>query len=154
MRYIGGKNLLLENINNVINDEIPNVSSVIDLFAGSGAVSNNFKSNGYRTISNDFLYFSYVISIASIKLNQRPSFKNLGISDPIKYLNDLTFADMGYSSSDCFIYNNYSPVGDCNRMYFQPENAMKIDIIRLTIEQWHRCALIILNFGTSVHTKN
>ncbi|WP_432650283.1 DNA adenine methylase [Huintestinicola sp.] len=142
MRYIGGKNLLLENINNVINDEIPNISSVIDLFAGSGVVSNNFKSFGYRTISNDFLYFSYVISTASIKLNKKPPFKNLGISDPIKHLNDLTIADTEYSVSDCFIYNNYSPVGDCNRMYFQPENAMKIDIIRLTIEKWYKNNLI------------
>ncbi len=30
MRYIGGKSLLLENINNVITTEIPDVSSVID----------------------------------------------------------------------------------------------------------------------------
>lgn len=145
MRYIGGKSLLLENINKVIIDETNSVSSVIDLFAGSGVVSNNFKSIGYRTISNDFLYFSYVISKASIELNEKPSFKNLGISDPIKYLNDLTIADTAYSVSDCFIYNNYSPVGDCNRMYFQPQNAIKIDIIRLTIEKWYKSNLITEN---------
>ena len=40
-----------------------------------------------------------------------------------------------------YLYN-YSPVGDCNRMYFQPENAMKIDIIRLTIEKWYKSDLI------------
>lgn len=137
MRYIGGKSLLLENINNVINKEIANVSSVIDLFAGSGVVSNNFKSIGYRTISNDFLYFSYVISRASIKLNNPPLFKNLGIKDPIKFLNDLNVQNTEFDISQCFIYNNYSPVGDCGRMYFQPDNALKIDIIRLTIEKWY-----------------
>lgn len=41
MRYIGGKSLLLENINNVITTEISNLFSVIDLFSGSGAVSTN-----------------------------------------------------------------------------------------------------------------
>ncbi len=142
MRYIGGKSLLLENINNVITSEIPKVSSVVDLFAGSGIVSNSFKSNGYRTISNDFLYFSYVMSRASIGLNRKPSFKKLGIADPVRYLNALTIADTSYEIDQCFIYNNYSPVGDCERMYFQPENAMKIDIIRLTIEKWHTEELI------------
>ena len=142
MRYIGGKSLLLDNINNVITSEIPEISSVVDLFAGSGIVSNNFKANGYRTISNDFLFFSYVMLRASIGLNRKPSFKKLSIEDPVRYLNALTLADTSFEIDQCFIYNNYSPVGDCERMYFQPENAMKIDIIRLTIEKWHTEELI------------
>lgn len=145
MRYIGGKSLLLDNINNVITSKIPEVSSVVDLFAGSGIVSSNFKSNGYRTISNDYLYFSYVMSRASIGLNKKPAFKNLGIDDPIKYLNELTFADTNFDIDQCFIYNNYSPVGQCERMYFQPENALKIDIIRLTVEKWYTEELITEN---------
>lgn len=145
MRYIGGKSLLLENINNVIASEIPTVSSVVDLFAGSGIVSNCFKSNGYRTISNDFLFFSYVMSRASIGLNRKPSFKKLGIRDPVRYLNALTLADTNFEIDQCFIYNNYSPVGNCERMYFQPVNALKIDIIRLTIEKWYTEELITEN---------
>ena len=145
MRYIGGKSLLLENINNVISSEITTVSSVVDLFAGSGIVSNCFKSNGYRTISNDFLFFSYVMSGASIGLNRKPSFKKLGIGDPVRYLNALTLADTNFEIDQCFIYNNYSPVGNCERMYFQPVNALKIDIIRLTIEKWYTEELITEN---------
>ena len=53
MRYIGGKSLLLDNINGIISSEINDISSVIDLFAGSGAVSHYFKANGLKTISND-----------------------------------------------------------------------------------------------------
>ena len=145
MRYIGGKNLLLNNINNIIETEIPNVSSVIDLFAGSGVVSNNFKANGYRTVSNDFLYFSYVIQKSTIGLNKKPSFKLLGIVNPIKYLNELTLSDTEFQIESCFVYNNYSPIGENKRMYFQPENAIKIDIIRMTIEQWHSENLITEN---------
>ena len=82
MRYIGGKSLLLDSINEVISAEIPKISSVVDLFAGSGIVSNNFKSRGHKTISNDFLFFSYVMSKASIQLNKKPLFKGLGIKNP------------------------------------------------------------------------
>jgi len=136
MRYIGGKSLLIDNINNVIDSELPNIKSVIDLFAGSGAVSNNFKIKGYRTISNDFLYFSYVMLKGSIGINKQPSFKMLGIKEPVKYLNNLKITDTKVNKDDCFIYNNYSPIGDCQRMYFQPNNALKIDIIRITIQKW------------------
>ena len=127
MRYIGGKSLLLDNINGVISSEINGISSVIDLFAGSGAVSHYFKSNGLKTISNDFLYFSYVLG------------------NPIEYLNCLTLTDTEFKIEDCFIYNHYSPVGDCRRMYFRPENALKIDIIRMTIEKWKNNSLISEN---------
>lgn len=142
MRYIGGKGQLLDVINDVISSQTSGISSVIDLFSGSGVVSKNFKSKGFRTISNDYLYFSYVMSKAEIELDKTPQFKDLGIKDPIGYLNALTLADSGFELDQCFIYNNYSPVGDCKRMYFQPDNALKIDIIRLTIEQWKKGNLI------------
>lgn len=143
MRYIGGKSLQIDNINSVINSEIDSVSSVVDLFAGSGVMSQNFKASGYRTISNDFLFFSYVIQRGSIALNRKPQFKKLGISNPIKYLNKLKFEDTDLSKSECFIYSNYSPIGSCERMYFQLDNALKIDTIRLTIQKWYEHSLII-----------
>lgn len=134
MRYIGGKSLLLDNINNVIKSEIQEISSVVDLFAGSGIVSSNFKSKGYRTISNDYLYFSYVMSRSSIMLNRKPTFKKLGMDNPIKYLNELTFADTNFDIDQCFIYNNYSPVGQCERMYFQPENSQSIIALMILLQ--------------------
>ena len=145
MRYIGGKSILLNNIKSVIDSNTDKISSVIDLFAGSGVVSHYFKSNGFKTISNDFLYFSYVLLKADIILNNTPNFGELGIDDPIKYLNELSLADTELKIEDCFIYNNYSPVGNCNRMYFRPENALKIDIIRMTIEKWKNNSLISEN---------
>lgn len=137
MRYIGGKSLLLNNINRMIETEASDVSSVIDIFAGSGIVSTNFKNKGYLTISNDFLYFSYVMQKAVIELNSKPTFEGLNIADPIEYLNNLKLTDTEIDINNCFIYNNYSPVDYCQRMYFQPENALKIDIIRLTIQSWY-----------------
>lgn len=137
MRYIGGKSLLLDKINNVIKENIGKISSVVDIFAGSTVVSDNFKRNGVKVTSNDFLYFSYVIARGTIGLNIKPKFTKLGIKNPFKYLNDLTLKDSRIDIESCFIYNNYSPNEQCERMYFQNKNAIKIDIIRQTIKNWY-----------------
>lgn len=142
MRYIGGKSLQLNNINDVIKSEATPISSVIDLFSGSGVVSQNFKALGYRVISNDFLFFSYTLQRCCIGINKKPSFKGLGVGEPIKYLNELEIDNSDFSIDKCFIYNNYSLVGDCERMYFQPDNALKIDVVRLTIQEWYDQQLI------------
>ncbi len=136
MRYIGGKTNLLNDIGTAITTFAPNTRTVIDIFSGSGAVSAYLKSNHYNIIGNDFMYFSYVLSRGTTALDHVPNFERLGIHDPIKYLNSLRFEDAGISIEECFIYNNYSPHGDVKRMYFQNKNAIKIDIIRITIERW------------------
>lgn len=136
MRYIGGKNLLTEEIIKAINKKVNKDATVIDVFAGSGAVSKSLKKNGYKVYSNDFLYFSYVLNRGTIDLNETPKFEGLGISNPIKYLNELKLENTDYKLEDCFIYCNYSPNEKCERMYFQNKNAIKIDIIRKQIEDW------------------
>lgn len=142
MRYIGGKSLLADSIVETIQKNTKNVKSVIDIFAGSGCVSVRFKKEGYKVYSNDALYFSYVLNRCAVEINSTPSFKALGIDDPISYLNQLKIEDTHFSLDDCFIYKNYSPNSSCTRMYFQPRNAVKIDIIRMTIEEWHKTELI------------
>ena len=136
MRYIGGKSLMLDNINDVIKENTKNVNTVLDVFSGSGVVATNFKKLNYAVRTNDALYFSYVLNRGTICLNRVPKFQGLGIKNPISYLNNLTIENTDFTLDDCFIYKNYSPNEDCNRMYFQNENAIKIDIIRLTIENW------------------
>lgn len=135
MRYIGGKSKLNDFILNTIKTVNPKTKSIIDAFSGSGSVANYMKKNGYNVFCNDFLYFSFVIARGTIQLNEIPKFKKL--ENPIKYLNELELKDTDIDIKDCFIYQNYSPHKNCNRMYFQPKNAIKIDIIRQTIEKWH-----------------
>lgn len=142
MRYIGGKSNLLNDINNVITQRMVNVNTVIDIFSGSGVVSSFLKENNYNIIGNDIMYFSYVLSRGTTALNQIPTFANLGIVNPIEFLNNLEIANTDINLADCFIYQNYSPHDDVARMYFQNENAIKIDIIRITIENWHTEQLI------------
>ena len=140
MRFIGGKSLLLDNIAAVIDENTNNdVEKVCDLFTGSGVVASFLKQLGYTVYANDIIYMSYVLSRGLIELNTPPSFSNLGIDNVFDYLNNLTEPE---DKSSYFIYNNYSPVDSCDRMYFQPKNAWKIDNIQQQIEIWFRGSLI------------
>lgn len=142
MRYIGGKSNLLQDIGGLISHFTDGIHRIIDIFSGSGVVASYFKSLGYEVVGNDMLYFAYVLSRGSTALNSMPTFRKLGIVAPLAYLNDLTFEGSGFRQEDCFIYQNYSPHDGVSRMYFQPDNAIKIDIIRLTIEEWKKACLI------------
>lgn len=142
MRFIGGKSQLLDFIGDAIDSYTTDVHSVIDIFAGSGCVSSYLSGKNLRVISNDILYFSYCINRGTIGLKDTPKFENLGTDDVIRYLNTLRLQDTPFSDSDLFFTNNYSPNNNCSRMYFQQKNAVKIDIIRLTIENWKSNNLI------------
>ena len=147
MRYIGSKVLLLDNIKKVIDENVPHenrVKTFCDIFSGTAAVARYFKKY-YRIISNDIIYFSFVLQMATIHNNQKPSFeklKSLGIEDPIIYLESANVYSTGYTDADFFIYQNYSPNDNNDRMYFTPDNAKRIDFIRLTIEKWYKEELI------------
>lgn len=142
MRYIGGKSHLLPEIQNLISQRTFGVHKIIDLFSGSGVVASHFKSLNFEVIGNDFLYFAYVLSRGSTALNKVPTFEKLNLGSPIDYLNNLTFQNSNIAFEDCFIYQNYSPHENVSRMYFQNDNALKIDIVRLTIEHWKKQDLI------------
>jgi adenine-specific DNA-methyltransferase len=136
LRYIGGKSLIIDKILEVFDKNTAGVNSIFDVFSGSGVVAEAFKQRGCQIFTNDLMYFSYVISRGSICMNDYPKFENLSMKNPIEYLNNLKIEDTSYDINDCFIYKNYSPNSDCERMYFQNKNAIKIDIIRKTIEDW------------------
>ena len=123
MRYIGGKSLLLNDIGTVIKEIAPNAKTIIDVFSGSGSVADYFKACGYNVICNDQMYFSYVLLRGITQINTVPKFSELGILNPIEYLNNLKFEDTNFDINDCFIYQNYAPHDNCERMYFTCDNA-------------------------------
>lgn len=132
---------MLEKINEIVTHYTHEPQSFLDIFSGSGVVASFFKKAGYTVYSNDSLYFSYVLNRGTLDINTKPSFSSLGI-DPIEILNKLTLETSGYSLDQCFVYNNYSPNEKCSRMYFQPKNAIRIDIIRLKIQEWKESGII------------
>ncbi|WP_286154438.1 Dam family site-specific DNA-(adenine-N6)-methyltransferase [Thomasclavelia cocleata] len=134
MRYLGSKIKLLDAIEKTIIKYNIQGKTFADLFAGTGCVGDYFKDR-YTIQSNDFLYFSYVMNQAKLKNSNVPSFKKFKKAydkDIFTWLNSQEFeADSTY-----FVYNNYTPIG--GRMFFTEENGLKIDGIRLKIEDLYQ----------------
>lgn len=143
MRYIGCKTLLLENIKEVIDDNVTDAEIFCDAFSGTSTVARYFKQ-WYKVYSNDLLYFSYVLQMATVKNDSIPNFKILnkkGITDPIEYLNSVTICEMEkLNNAKRFFQNNYSPKG--GRMYLNDENALRIDFSRNKVEEWLKDGVI------------
>lgn len=136
MRFIGGKSLMLEQIEQVIRENATSEITVVgDLFSGSGVVSQRFKRIGKKVVSNDIMYMSYVLARGMTELNSMPTFQKLKSIDVFSYLNSLSEP---LNKDEAFISSNYAPNENCNRLYFQPSNAKKIDAIRQQIEEWFK----------------
>ena len=97
-----------------------------DLFAGTGVVGKTFKEQGYRVISNDIQYYSYVLNKHLIE-NVPP----LSV-DIVDSLNQL-------SGTEGFIYKNYCAGSGSGRQYFTDQNGMKCDSIRIELERLKNC---------------
>lgn len=138
MRYLGNKTKLLNFIENIIKKYKIEGNIFADIFSGTCSVGDYFKSN-YKIISNDYMYYSKVISKAKLLNNSIPSFskfhKKYKIS-PFELLNNKKYTPQ----DNFFIYKNYTPIG--NRMYITEENAIKIDGIRLDIEDFYESGII------------
>ena len=133
MRYIGSKVALLKNIETCISENIHvKQNSFCDIFSGTGVVARYFKPQ-YEIVSNDTLFFSYIIQKSFIENNSSPAFLRLKseIKNPFAYLENTELPNVNK-----FVEENYSPSGKAGRMYFTSENARRIDFIRNTIEQW------------------
>lgn len=146
MRYIGNKTNLLTNIDQVIKENCDGNEKIFcDLFSGTSSVARFFKTK-YKIISNDILYLSYVLQKATIFNNEVPTFeklkKKLQIDNILDYLESSKIENQKNRN---FIYDNYSPNSNCERMYLTPDNATRIDYIRNTIEEWKERKLINKN---------
>ncbi|MFV5769287.1 DNA adenine methylase [Mammaliicoccus sciuri] len=134
MRYLGNKTKLLTFIDSVIQKHNIQGETFADLFAGTSSVGDYMK-NRYTIISNDFMYYSYVFSKAKLLNNQIPDFKifhKVYNNDIFTWLNTRK-----YSPNDhYFIYQNYTPIAD--RQFFTEENALKIDGMRIDIEELYQ----------------
>lgn len=144
MRYIGSKRTLLTQIEYVIKENIKDKCDIFcDIFSWTWIVSEFFKDT-YSIISNDLLYFSFVMQKASIMINVIPDFKKikkfLG-KDPLEYFNNIEITADSLNSPP-FIYNHYSPNTNSERMYLINENALKIDFIRQKLNEWKKSDLI------------
>ncbi|HEN9572451.1 DNA adenine methylase [Acinetobacter baumannii] len=137
MRYYGNKTKLLDFLSeNISRLGLTSGASIFDAFSGTASVGKFFKKQGFRVISNDILYFSYILSKAQVTLNSEPKFKKVDTKvHVVDFLNEID----GVSG---FITKNYSPFQGNVRQYFTIENAQKIDAIRAKIHAWKEECLI------------
>lgn len=143
MRFIGSKIRILNQIEMVINENNITGKSFCDIFAGSGSVGRYFK-NRFAIISNDLLFFSYVIQKATIEINVIPDFKTvnkyLGMNIFDYFANIETYTLGKYPKQKLYLYNNFSEKN--GRMYLASNNAKKIDLWRLELEDFKYKKLI------------
>jgi len=95
----------------------------LDLFAGTGIISYNFKNICKCVNSNDLEEYSYIICTSLLKCTYSNELQDIineaNLLDPIEGL----------------IYKNFSPNNNCERMFFTNKNAKKIDSIRIYIDK-------------------
>ncbi len=174
MNYIGSKFSLLKHIENIIREyNIPEGGTVLDLFSGTGVVSQLFKSLGYAVYANDWQYYSYCLTASYIIFDGFPEFKKLLNSDEEKSVYDtkpLPVKTHSYGCSNDLIedmpfikvltylgnlsgksgefYDYYCDGGSQGRKYFSGENGLKIQAVRDKIEEWNRKGLLAGNEKT------
>jgi len=144
-RIIGSKYNILPDIYNILRENNINIEgySFFDVFSGSAVVGRFFKKM-FSIISNDNLYFSYILQRALIVINEYPSFSGLNFinisRDPIRRLYQVLDYLNNLKGIKGFIYNHYTPaskdIDGVERKYFSIKNGMKIDAIRMKIEEW------------------
>jgi len=135
MRYIGNKESILDEINKLIESKklFKDNRIFFDAFSGTASVGNSLK-NRFKIVANDYLYFSFVYSNGRLN-NVKNGYKKLDLN-PFDYFNNI---ETGVHD---FITENYSPAGKSGRMYFSIDNAMRIDFIRIKIEEWKKTQII------------
>ena len=139
MNYIGSKNKLLpfifESIDNTLKSKNKELKDCVfcDMFAGTSVVGKGFKSKVKQVISNDKEFYSFVLA------------KNyIGNSYYIALLDWFIHILNMEPSIKGKIYEHYA-LDVNNRQYFSNTNAMKIDAIRIEIENWNKKKFISEN---------
>jgi len=147
MRFIGCKKLLLKDIKSIIDSVAPSAKTFCDIFSGTATVARYFKQ-WYEITSNDLLYFSYCLQMATIENDKVPSFevlyKETGINNPFEYfvkLDNDTLETLPQEQR--FFQNNYAPIG--NRMYISDVNALRFDFVRNRINDWYNDGFLTEN---------
>lgn len=150
MRFIGSKENLIFFIERVIKEMGVKGKIFFDIFSGTTKVAQNFKKKDYHIISNDYLYFSYILQKTYIENNTIPKFlyltqwlkqkktydnRKTEVENVISFLNNV-------KGIKDYAFENYASSGKYQRMYFSDENAQKIDGILQTISWWKQNNLI------------
>lgn len=151
--YIGNKRKLLTSIDDIINDILvdnPDFSTCLDAFSGSGIVSRYLRYKGFRVYANDLEDYTVPLNKAFLTQTEDP----LEQSD-YELLNSLTSTTAPYFSKYYAPQDTQNPDLDNERLFFSHENAVFIDAVLETIQNWpetkKNAALASLIYKMSKH---
>ena len=124
-RYLGNKYKLLPFITDVVKKECKNISTVADIFAGTGAVASAFTNK--KIITNDIMYSNYICHLAWFSSE---TYSKSKIVDLISQYNNVQVLTDNYMS------NNFADT------YFSLNDCRKIGYIRQDIEdKYYNCEI-------------
>lgn len=128
MNYIGSKHKLSKFIKSEIEKVVGQMKDKVfcDLFAGTGAIARNFKTESKKIIANDVEYYSYVLNRNYIGNHEEIEWREF-----VDELDNL-------QGVEGFVYKNYCLGSGSKRQYFSDENGKKIDAIRQKIREWNK----------------
>lgn len=143
--YIGNKRKLLGLILKAIQQtgiEIKPGLKFFDVFAGSGVVSRLAKMLNFELFSNDWEYYSYIISNCYLKTNKKDIEKLFGSTEKFKKLLEQINSLPDPKEDEQYISKYYAPKEDdidsvdykTERLFYTHQNALNIDKIRNYIE--------------------
>lgn len=143
-RYIGNKTRLLNEITSLVSEYGYAGCTVADIMAGTGVVSEELRNQGYRVVASDVMTYSKWHLIVQLLMSAPPSFQYInslpGDNSEQRYLEVLSYLNQ-LPPVKGYFFREFSPSGTPangtpSRKYFTSENAMKIDAIRLKINEW------------------
>ncbi|SDG54261.1 DNA adenine methylase [Dyella sp. 333MFSha] len=141
--YIGNKRNVIDFVTQPLRElGVSRPLQVMDLFAGTGAVSAAFKQLGHKVTANDHLSTCFTLTSAALLNHSLPRFEGLFGLESERVHGERYHAILDYLNSlqplRGFVYETYSPasseVAGVARMYFTEANAQRIDAIRASIE--------------------
>ena len=119
-RYLGNKYKLLPFISRVVSDECPDIRSIADIFAGTGAVSSAFTDKIITT--NDLMYSNYICNYAWFGAEEYSPQTIINCVVRYNALSDLednymtdNFSDTYFSREDCAIAFDFFNIGVSER---------------------------------------
>ena len=141
IRYIGSKARVVKQILDIVGP--PNGGRFLDVFSGTGVISQQAAIRGWGVWANDHLLSSSILTTAQLLSCNGVSFAPLGgYAVTIRKLNSI-------SPRSGFIYGEYTPSGKSRsgheRRYFTTENGRRIDGMRTQIEDWDRNGKLTAN---------
>lgn len=141
-RYIGNKTKLLPFIMASTEKMIGKTGTVVDLMAGTGLVSAEYRKRGYSVIASDMMTYTKWHLITQIMMDREPEFEavDVPLNKGSKYLSVIEYLN-NLDPIEGYFFREFSPGGKPangtdSRKYFSVENACKIDAIREKINKW------------------